>query len=612
MDSRRKKNVLQIDWQKIEGASGVRKKLYLRPNESGVFHCPINSCLHAGFKSCRGCRKHVNTKHAWYFYFENIPDVKEEIVTEARKKHTCIPKYLHKPYFSIDEGFGHQFKTWLTDHCGGGKDSSQAAHTSRRAMKYLMFVSEFTEARENLDNDFVDFCIGSAHHITQFLKILQEEWLIGYSGTYNYLNAIQDLMDFRKAQSVSDYVLRSFSVTEVYIRRGKRNISKKKKAEWSRNFDLETLMANNCWATVEDMETVIPFHLPRFKDIVQKCITKPTLVGPSDLTFSVRFITTLLFLRVKCSRPMTFQHLTVPMFEKSKDDSGYIDQRSFKTSGTYLYDTIIIDDDVSRLIDLYVNHCRPLLNPTSDFLLISSTGNMLPKLTNGMTILVYEAIKKHIHPTRYRQIIESASSDRLTLLEQEIISQDQKHNSEVARVFYKKRLSREVAIKGKEYVEKMAGESRLTVNKAISTVLSDIERVQHEYDTSFLPPDITASTSSNSNIDFSGAVIVDERSSPRTTEDLTDEVQHIMSISNTNEPVTKKIKLEEIANNSRPLTRFTKVEDEQLANGIRKYGRGCWAAIIADTSLVFENKHRNRDSLRIRAGSQFFKRVYKC
>ena len=56
-----------------------------------------------------------------------------------------------------------------------------------------------------------------------------------------------------------------------------------------------------------------------------------------------------------------------------------------------------------------------------------------------MTILVYEAIQKYINPTRYRQIVETASCDLLTPSEQEIVSHDQKHNSNVARVYYRKK-----------------------------------------------------------------------------------------------------------------------------------------------------------------------------
>ena len=55
-----------------------------------------------------------------------------------------------------------------------------------------------------------------------------------------------------------------------------------------------------------------------------------------------------------------------------------------------------------------------------------------------MAILVHQAIGKYIHPTRYSQIIETASAERLSRQDQDTISEDQKHSSTVAKVFYKK------------------------------------------------------------------------------------------------------------------------------------------------------------------------------
>ena len=37
----------------------------------------LQECHHDGFQSQRGCIKHVNTKHSWFFYFDEKPDSKE-------------------------------------------------------------------------------------------------------------------------------------------------------------------------------------------------------------------------------------------------------------------------------------------------------------------------------------------------------------------------------------------------------------------------------------------------------------------------------------------------------------------------------------------------------
>ena len=71
--------------------------------------------------------------------------------------------------------------------------------------------------------------------------------------------------------------------------------------------------------------------------------------------------------------------------------------------------------------------------------------------------MVFDATGKYIHPTRYRQIVETASHQQLTSNEQGMISEDQKHSSMVAKVHYQKRRSREVATKAHECLEKLQG-----------------------------------------------------------------------------------------------------------------------------------------------------------
>ena len=49
-----------------------------------------------------------------------------------------------------------------------------------------------------------------------------------------------------------------------------------------------------------------------------------------------------------------------------------------------------------------------------------------------MSKLVFDATGKYVHPTRYRQIVETASSTKLSSSAQNAISEDQKHSSFVA------------------------------------------------------------------------------------------------------------------------------------------------------------------------------------
>ena len=67
----------KVDWSKIDGSSPKPKRLHLEKEEEtdSLYHCPIQTCDHDGFNSQRGCRKHVNTKHSWFFFFDEKPDV---------------------------------------------------------------------------------------------------------------------------------------------------------------------------------------------------------------------------------------------------------------------------------------------------------------------------------------------------------------------------------------------------------------------------------------------------------------------------------------------------------------------------------------------------------
>ena len=72
-----------------------------------------------------------------------------------------------------------------------------------------------------------------------------------------------------------------------------------------------------------------------------------------------------------------------------------------------------------------------------------------------MSKLVFDATGKYVHPTRYRQIVETASTRHLSSSTQSTVSEDQKHSSVVAKVHYQKQRSREVASKAHKCLEKL-------------------------------------------------------------------------------------------------------------------------------------------------------------
>ena len=54
---------LCIDWLSLAGANKSKRKLHLQADDGGIYSCPVKSCLHVGFKSQRGLRKHIDNKH---------------------------------------------------------------------------------------------------------------------------------------------------------------------------------------------------------------------------------------------------------------------------------------------------------------------------------------------------------------------------------------------------------------------------------------------------------------------------------------------------------------------------------------------------------------------
>ena len=117
--------MLAVDWKCLQGAAKKRRRLSLEVNEDGIYLCPIGNCLHTGFNSQRGLRKHINSKHEWFYYFAEEPkfersQVRERIVNKLKAS-------THKqPAFSINHGCGYEFRRWLETPCGGGKAPREA------------------------------------------------------------------------------------------------------------------------------------------------------------------------------------------------------------------------------------------------------------------------------------------------------------------------------------------------------------------------------------------------------------------------------------------------------------------------------------------------------
>ena len=161
----------KVNWSDIDGASPKPKRLHLEKDETdSLNHCPIQECDHSGFQSQRGCRKHVNTKHSWFFYFDKKPtDSKlaansSEISKKSSTSGTdddishASTKYSARliPSFSPSGQIGEEFTNWLTGSGGGYKKDRPAQQIVNRCFKFLKFCCE---EEEELLLPFVDLTL---------------------------------------------------------------------------------------------------------------------------------------------------------------------------------------------------------------------------------------------------------------------------------------------------------------------------------------------------------------------------------------------------------------------------------------------------------------------
>ena len=216
---------------------------------------------------------------------------------------------------------------------------------------------------------------------------------------------------------------------------------------------------------------------------------------------------------------------------------------------------------------------RPKLNPSCQFLFVCRNGNQLGNLGDVLGRLVYQAIGKYINPTRYRQIIETESAERLTVEEQAIVSLDQKHTSNVAKVHYQKQRSREVAKKSSDYIK--------SIVKSQSSVDDGSE---------------SSSTSED-----------EIRSTENAEHDLT--LDTIPSTTRVTRSKAKS-KVDSPIANSEGVTRqkkysFTPEEDKFIINGLKRYGKGKWTNILKDPHFKF-HPTRNNASIMTRARTKKF------
>ena len=267
-----KRILSKASWKDAIGATKKPKRLKLL-SHNGLFICPIAYCESEPYRSKRGYRKHVFTKHGWYYYFEEKPDIAKVFPEfSTRTNNYQLPKRgetSSMPMFLKTCVVGVNFKKWLQSPGGGGKGESQADQLLCKVLKYLKYCCTDVSISWDVPESVVDYCLGSVTVISDFGRYLQTDWSLKSSSVTGYMNALGHLLDFRRSYSDLTKINSSlFIPSEIYIQRVKRYLSKKMKSNWREVLSVDYLNSINCWAKLEELQKVIPYHSEKYKQIV--------------------------------------------------------------------------------------------------------------------------------------------------------------------------------------------------------------------------------------------------------------------------------------------------------------------------------------------------------
>jgi len=203
----------------------------------------------------------------------------------------------------------------LTGSGGGYKKDRAAQQIVTRCFKSLRLCCE---DEEELTCDVVDFGLCSPNLLFKFIVYLQDECKLGHGGSLGYIDAISEIIDFRKLHGASEAVFRQFSATELYLKRAQDCCKDDEIAVDTRFRHLNTgskrPLGNN--GRIVGGREIPPAALRKYREDLQ---FESRSSYPSDLTFATKFVAMYLFIKVKGSRPMTYQYLMVDMIATAKE-----------------------------------------------------------------------------------------------------------------------------------------------------------------------------------------------------------------------------------------------------------------------------------------------------
>ena len=193
-------------WAKAIGASLKPKRLKL-VQKNGLYFCPVSNCDSEGYKTKRGCRKHVFYRHGWYYYFAEKPEM-IEVFPEICSQRVAIQRPRRSrtssmPMFKACCNLAVSFKKWLISPGGSGKGDVQANQIVTRVLKFAKFCCDDVSSDWQIPEPVIDYCIGSVTLMSEFVEYLQTQWKVGHSGVIGYMTAIGHILDYRRSSGLN-------------------------------------------------------------------------------------------------------------------------------------------------------------------------------------------------------------------------------------------------------------------------------------------------------------------------------------------------------------------------------------------------------------------------
>ena len=190
-----------FDWKSLEGAFEKPRRLHLKCDKDGHFHCPVPNCEHNSYSSQRGCRKHAKTIHPWFIYFDTKPiSVKRDEVEPSVIEHPSSDTKPTIPCCDVNSKLGRSLSAWLQCTTGGGKQAKQGKISVRRAFKFLKYCCDQSGEDEHSllsTHELVDYFPNTSQTFSTIWKTL---------GKWANLVALTTLLELRTSWIIVDFI----------------------------------------------------------------------------------------------------------------------------------------------------------------------------------------------------------------------------------------------------------------------------------------------------------------------------------------------------------------------------------------------------------------------